>query len=72
MGHEFKVSKTHRQRGTKDDITIWINLDVCQQLLGMDNRINSILALECNCGSVDRICLSERRAVEDLARCKNH
>jgi hypothetical protein len=55
MGHEFKVSKTHRQRGTKDDITIWINLDVCQQLLGMDNRINSILALECNCGSVDRI-----------------
>lgn len=55
MGREFTVSKIHRQRGSKDDITAWINLGVCQQLLGMEKRINSILALECNCASVDRI-----------------
>ncbi|MDD7987316.1 FtsX-like permease family protein [Lentisphaera marina] len=55
MGREFNVSKTHRQRGTKDDITVWINLGVCQQLLNKEKRINSILALECNCATVDRI-----------------
>ena len=55
MGREFNVSKAHPQRGTKDDITAWINLGVCQQLLNKEKRINSILALECNCATVDRI-----------------
>ena len=41
--------------GTKDDITVWINLGVCQKLMNKEKQINSILALECNCASVDRI-----------------
>ena len=55
MGHEFTISKTHHQRGSKDDITAWINLEVSQKLLNKEKQINSILALECNCASVDRI-----------------
>lgn len=55
MGHEFTISKTHDQRGSKDDITAWINLEVSQKLLNKEKQINSILALECNCASVDRI-----------------
>ena len=44
MDHEFTISKTHRQRGSKDDITAWINLEVCQKLMNKEKRINSILA----------------------------
>ncbi len=54
-GREFEVSKTHRQRGTVDDITVWISLEAAQEMLGQPGRINSILALECNCESVDRL-----------------
>ena len=55
MGQEFNISKAHPQRGSKDDITVWINLEICQKLLNKERQINSILALECNCASVDRI-----------------
>ena len=53
MGREFTVSGLHPQRGTKDDITLWIDLDEAQELLGMQGRINGILALECNCAAAD-------------------
>ncbi len=55
LGHEFTVAKCHPERGTKDDITIWISLDQAQELLqakGMiesQDRINGILALQCFC-----------------------
>ena len=55
MGRKFTISKAHHQRGSKDDITAWINLKVSQKMLNKENQINSILALECNCASVDRI-----------------
>jgi hypothetical protein len=53
MGREFTVSGLHPQRGTKDDITLWIDLGEAQELLGMQGRINGILALECNCAAAD-------------------
>jgi putative ABC transport system permease protein len=49
MGQEFAVSKLHPQRGTKDDITVWINLAEAQTLLKRKGLINAILALECFC-----------------------
>lgn len=55
MGREFTVAKTHPERGSKDDITIWMNLAECQDLLGKQGRINAIQALECNCATIDRI-----------------
>jgi hypothetical protein len=51
LGREFTVTKLHAERGTKDDITVWINLGEAQELLGKKGRINAILALECNCSA---------------------
>ncbi len=55
MGESFTVEKCHDERGSKDDITIWMNLGQCQELLQMEGRINAIQALECNCATVDRL-----------------
>lgn len=49
FGREFIVDEVHPERGTKDDITVWIHLDEAQELLGKRGLINGILALECNC-----------------------
>lgn len=54
FGRRFTVSTTHEQRGTKDDITIWLNLEAAQDLLDKKGLINAILALECHCAG-DRI-----------------
>ena len=55
FGKKFSVLKGHSERGTVDDITIWMNLAECQELLDQKGRINAILALECNCASIDRL-----------------
>ncbi len=48
-GKEFVVSRVHTQRGSADDMTVWVHLSSAQSLLGMDNLIHAILALECHC-----------------------
>ena len=55
MGTSFIVAECHSERGSVKDITINMNLLECQQLLGEEGRINAILALECNCATVDRL-----------------
>jgi putative ABC transport system permease protein len=55
MGREFAVQKCHKERGTVDDITLWMNLGECQKILNQEGRINAILALECNCATLDRL-----------------
>ena len=55
MGRDFTIEKCHSERGTKDDVTIWMHLGECQELLGEEGRINAIKALECNCASIDRL-----------------
>ena len=54
MGKELRISKLHPQRGTTDDVTLWIDLGQAQELLGMQNLIHGMLALECECAG-DRI-----------------
>ncbi len=49
MGREFTVAKLNEERGTKDDITAWINLAEAQAMLGKEGLINGILALDCTC-----------------------
>ncbi|MCP4174642.1 MAG: FtsX-like permease family protein [Fuerstiella sp.] len=51
---EFTISEVHPERGSTDDVTVWINLKQAQEMLGMQNLINAILALECDCAG-DRI-----------------
>jgi len=53
LGRKFTVSRCHPERGTRDDITVWIDLAEAQQLLGMEGRINAILALKCHCEGSD-------------------
>ena len=64
LGREFEVGDCHAERGTKDDITIWIDLATAQELLGKPGRINGILALKCLCAGNDIV--SIRREVAEL------
>jgi ABC-type lipoprotein release transport system permease subunit len=49
MGREFTVSRCYDERGSKDDIGVWIPLRDAQELLGKPGQINAIMALECLC-----------------------
>jgi len=49
LGEDFLLSKLHPERGSKDDITVWIDLAQAQELLGKQGKINAILALKCHC-----------------------
>jgi ABC-type lipoprotein release transport system permease subunit len=49
MGREFLIHKCYEERGSKDDIGIWIPLGDAQELLDRPDQINAILALECVC-----------------------
>ena len=55
MGREFKITETYAERGNVDDSTVWINLEEAQEMLGMENLVHGILALECNCATADRL-----------------
>ena len=54
MDREFTVSTLHDERGSSDDVTLWIDLATAQEMLGLENLIHAILALECDCAG-DRI-----------------
>lgn len=54
-GHELRVGECRPAKGSKDDITLWMNLGEVQTMLDLPGRINAILALECNCAVVDRL-----------------
>jgi len=54
LDQKFSVGKVHGERGNIDDGTVWINLAKAQELLGMQNLIHAIQALECHCAG-DRI-----------------
>jgi ABC-type lipoprotein release transport system permease subunit len=49
LGRSFAISKCQEERGSKDDIAVWIPLKDAQELLDKRGRINAILALECLC-----------------------
>lgn len=48
-GETFTVSKCNESRGSKDDITAWIDLAEAQGILGKEGKINAIQALKCHC-----------------------
>ena len=53
MGREFVVHKCHKELGTEDDMTVWVNLREAQELLDKRELINEILALECRSAWAD-------------------
>jgi len=52
-GRAFRVHACHGQRGTKDDISLWVDLAAAQEILGKPGRINAIMALQCRCAFAD-------------------
>lgn len=54
-GKTYRVAKTYPPRNFLDDGTIWIHLAEAQKLFNMEGRLNAILALGCNCTSLDRV-----------------
>lgn len=59
MGRSFAVSKRYAERGTKDDVTAWIDLAQAQEMLGKAGLINAIMALECFCVGIDPAAVRE-------------
>lgn len=49
LGREFTVAHIQPEKGSKEDITIAMDLQDAQQLLDKLGRINQILALGCKC-----------------------
>lgn len=49
FGRTFTVRQCNEERGSKDDISIWIDLSEAQEILGKPGLINAILALKCHC-----------------------
>ncbi len=54
LGRPFNVCKIQPERGSIEDMSLWIELGAAQEILGMQNLIHTILALECECAG-DRI-----------------
>ena len=50
LGREFTVQACRGEQGTKDDVTVWINLAEAQELFDKKGRINEIHALQCRAG----------------------
>lgn len=48
-GRTLAVSQIFEERGTPDDFTVWVHLRDAQTLLGLENLIHAIFALECHC-----------------------
>ena len=49
FGRTFTVSQCNEERGSRDDISIWIDLSEAQAMMGKPGRVNAILALKCHC-----------------------
>jgi len=54
-GKNYLVAQTHPPRNFIDDGSAWIHLDEAQEIFDQKGKINAILALGCNCASIDRL-----------------
>jgi putative ABC transport system permease protein len=52
-GFDFTITQCNEERGNKDDITLWIDLEQAQSLLKRPGQVNAILALKCECAGND-------------------
>ncbi len=52
-GKSFRVHRLHPERGTIDDITLWIDLKEAQTLFQKQGEISAMMALECKCAWAD-------------------
>ena len=67
LGEEFRVVEILPPKATLDDCRAYINLSVCQRMLGEEGRIHFILAFLClHAGSLDRALESQQQRLAAL------
>jgi putative ABC transport system permease protein len=49
LGRVFTVRSCQAERGSQDDISIWVDLQAAQELTEMQGKINEIQAVDCRC-----------------------
>lgn len=54
-GNAYRVAKTYPPRNFLDDGSVWIHLTEAQKIFDLEGKINAILALGCNCATIDRV-----------------
>ena len=69
MGRQFEVHGCSPEMGSKDDVTMWLDLRDAQELLGQEGLINEIRALE-TMGSWSEISKVRREIAEVLPGAK--
>lgn len=53
LGREFTVRRSVPEKGTRADISVWMDLAAAQDLLGLPGKINEIQAVDCRCAWAD-------------------
>ncbi len=53
MDKPFTVAEVHEERGSVDDISVWIHLEEAQELLDRQDQVNAVLALSCFCAGAE-------------------
>jgi len=53
QGRKFKIRKCHPERGSQDDISIWVDLPVAQEIGELPGKINEIHAVDCKCADAN-------------------
>ena len=67
MGRTHTIRQINPAEGTTDDIAVWCDLQTAQELLGLEGKINVILALECVCTpDTGAITLEVQRILPDV------
>jgi cell division protein FtsX len=49
LGRKFTIRSCQTERGSQDDISIWVDLQAAQELTDMAGKINEIQAVDCRC-----------------------
>ena len=58
----FEVAKTLSESGSEDDVRIYFKLESLQNLIGMQGRVNEVMAINCMCSTKNGDPLGELRA----------
>jgi ABC-type lipoprotein release transport system permease subunit len=49
LGRKFTIRTCQTERGSQDDISIWVDLQAAQEMTDMAGKINEIQAVDCKC-----------------------
>ena len=53
LGRKFTIRSCQTERGSQDDISIWVDLQAAQELTDMVGKINEIQAIDCRCADAN-------------------